>query len=189
MKLSDLKPAPYNPRTMTPEAFAGLGVSIEQFGDLSGIVFNRRTMRLVAGHQRVKALREKYGDIEFNADGELITPNGNVFAWRVVDWDEPIEKAANVAANSRLLAGAFDASLDTLLAELDGQVPFFEDLRLNELLEDLGTSKTDRPETDTDPKLSGLVYRIVVTCTDEKHQLELMERFKEQGITCSPLIS
>jgi hypothetical protein len=42
MLLTDLLPAGYNPRKMTPAAMAGLKASLAKFGELGGIVFNRR---------------------------------------------------------------------------------------------------------------------------------------------------
>ena len=56
MKLTDLKSAGYNPRTITDEQLGWLKKSLEEFGDLSGIVFNRRTGNTVGGHQRLKCL-------------------------------------------------------------------------------------------------------------------------------------
>ena len=38
MKISDLKPAPYNPRKIDTEALVGLGRSLAEFGDISGLV-------------------------------------------------------------------------------------------------------------------------------------------------------
>ena len=40
---------PRNPRMITDKAARGLGFSLAEFGDLSGIVFNLRTQQLVAG--------------------------------------------------------------------------------------------------------------------------------------------
>lgn len=56
LKLSDLKPAEYNPRKISADQLKNLKKSIEEFGDLSGIVFNRRTGNVVGGHQRLKCV-------------------------------------------------------------------------------------------------------------------------------------
>jgi hypothetical protein len=40
MKTSDLKPSQKNSRTISKKALTGLGFSLEEFGDLSRIVFN-----------------------------------------------------------------------------------------------------------------------------------------------------
>ena len=105
--LDDLRPAAYNPRKIDAESLAGLGVSLREFGDISGLVWNSRTGNLVAGHQRLAALKAEYGD-ELAMDGEaVVAPTGERFPVRVVDWDEKTEKAANVAANNPHIAGEF----------------------------------------------------------------------------------
>ncbi len=138
MKISDLKAAPYNPRVITEEALSALTTSIGEFGDISGIVWNSRTGNLVAGHQRLAALHKSYGDglrIDGNA---LLTPSGERFPIRVVDWPEEREKAANLAANSPFLAGSFDpGGLEAVLADLtaaEGLGDLLDGLRLDELL-------------------------------------------------------
>jgi ParB-like chromosome segregation protein Spo0J len=56
--LSELIPAPYNPRAISPEALAGLRGSVERFGLVEPVVWNRRTGRVVGGHQRLKVLQQ-----------------------------------------------------------------------------------------------------------------------------------
>lgn len=134
-KLSDLKAAGYNPRRISDEALKGLGYSLKEFGDLSGIVFNTRTGNLVAGHQRVKALQAQYGDLAI-AKG-YIHANGDRFAVRLVDWPKEKEQAANVAANSPTIQGEFTEDLQTLLNSIQVDLPEvfaelnFEDLKIN----------------------------------------------------------
>ncbi len=141
MKLSDLKEAPYNPRQISDEALNGLKISLDRFGDLSGITFNTRTGHLVAGHQRIKALREEYGDIEF--DGEkIVTPDGKEFRVRFVDWDESKEKAANIAANSETITGEFTDDVQGLLEEIR--------LSMDDLYDGLHFDKIEIPEVDFD---------------------------------------
>ena len=126
---SDLKPAPYNPRRISPDALAGLGQSVESFGDLSGIVWNRRTGFLVCGHQRIEALRQR--GAEWTEGGFEL--NDERFPVRVVDWDETTERAANVTANNPYIAGEFDDGLAAILESLSSELPDFDDLRLDEL--------------------------------------------------------
>lgn len=52
MKVKNLKANPENPRTITDAKLLQLKRSMERFGDLSGIVFNRRSGNLGGGHQR-----------------------------------------------------------------------------------------------------------------------------------------
>lgn len=138
LSIADLRAAPYNPRRISPEALAGLKTSIVNFGDLSGITHNRATGNLVCGHQRLDSLKALHG-AKIRIEGEppvIVCPDGARFPIRVVDWDLATEKAANVAANSPLIAGEFDgAALESLLAETKAwDAGLFEDLRMDKLM-------------------------------------------------------
>jgi hypothetical protein len=142
VKVSDLRAAPYNPRTISAEALQALQVSLGEFGDVSGIVWNRRTKHLVAGHQRLDALKKKHGDKLTIKDGALVAPGGVRFPIRVVNWPLEKEQAANLAANSPFLGGSFDpGGLEQVLRDLngaDGLGSLVGDLRLAELLPGVG---------------------------------------------------
>jgi DNA modification methylase len=154
VSVSDLVPAPYNPRTISKEARAGLRASLEAFGDISGIVWNARSGHLVAGHQRVNELRSMHGGAMRIDNGALVVPGGERFAIRTVDWDEMTEKAANLAANNPHTAGDFDASVAALLAEVEASdADLFRSLRLDEictLADDPASGETD-PDDVPDP--------------------------------------
>ena len=47
--------APYNPRTISEHDLVALGHSMTTFGVVEPVVVNRRTGRIVGGHQRVAA--------------------------------------------------------------------------------------------------------------------------------------
>lgn len=113
MKLSDLKAAPYNPRRISAPAQRGLRKSLEEFGDLSGIVWNRKTGHLVAGHQRVEQLRAAGAKVK----GAEVVLGDRSFPVRVVSWGPRREKAANLAANNAALAGEFVPDLMPSLVE------------------------------------------------------------------------
>jgi hypothetical protein len=140
MKLGELLPAEYNPRKISDRAMKGLRASLERFGELGGIVWNRRTGRLVGGHQRVKALAALGV-----ADAEV----------RVVDIDATEEKAANLALNHPGIGGEWDeALLSAVLADVQRELPTaFEELQLGDLwaeAEDVAldgaTDEDDAPE-------------------------------------------
>ena len=76
LKLSDLQPAPRNPRTITDAALSGLTASLSEFGDLSGIVWNQTSGHLVCGHQRFKALQAEHGDGLTVKANKIVTPAG-----------------------------------------------------------------------------------------------------------------
>ena len=125
MKVKDLKPAGYNPRKISKKQLEMLAKSLREFGDLSGVVFNVRTGRLVGGHQRVKELDpswqiEKQEHVDATgtiAVGHIEAPWGRL-SYREVDWEERKEAAANIAANKH--GGEWDIpKLKDLIVELD----------------------------------------------------------------------
>jgi DNA modification methylase len=92
-----------NPRLISDHDLAALRRSLRQFGTVVPVVVNRRTGRIVGGHQRVKA-----------AQAEGIERLPVVY----VDLDEPAEKQLNLALNR--IGGEFDtAAVASLLAELE----------------------------------------------------------------------
>lgn len=116
MQIEDLSPNPGNPRTITDAKLSALKKALEEFGDLGGFVFNRKTKQLVGGHQRAKlfdrdaeiVIEHKYkkpsrtGTV---AEGYAVL-NGERFKYREVSWDVQREHAANIAANKG--AGEWD---------------------------------------------------------------------------------
>lgn len=129
MNLKDIKANPKNPRTASDDKLALLKKSLAEFGDLSGIVYNRRTKHLIGGHQRKDVLppgskiflTKKYAKatkVGTVAEGH-VDVDGERFAFRVVHWDPVKEKAANIAANK----GAGEWDMDQLgewMRELEG---------------------------------------------------------------------
>src|SRR2546428_14123583 len=96
--------APYNPRTISDHDLEALRRSLRFFGTVEPIVVNRRSGRIVGGHQRVKAAQ---------AEGFEKLPVC------YVDLDDPSEKQLNLALDrihgewgedmpERLLAGVKD---------------------------------------------------------------------------------
>lgn len=190
----DLTPAPYNPRRITDEKLAALGRSMARFGDLSGIVFNRRTGRVVGGHQRLKHLppdavvtiTERLG--RANEQGTValgyVDWHGERWSYREVDWAEEDEKAANIAANKH--GGEWDMpQLADLIAELDAGGYAIELLGFDEQeLQRLLSSIPDGSEDGAAPALGDVVYQVVVTCRDEVQQAELCAELEEKGYEC-----
>jgi hypothetical protein len=117
MKIEDLKPAPYNPRKIDEASLRGLGKSIEKFGDISGIVWNKKSGHLVCGHQRLEALKKQYPDLKI--EDNVILAGDKKFLIRIVEWDSKTEKLANIAANNSYISGTFDfVKLDEIIQEL-----------------------------------------------------------------------
>ncbi|HEY5590672.1 MAG TPA: ParB N-terminal domain-containing protein [Paludibacter sp.] len=57
-KISELKAAPYNPRKASPKQEENLKRSLEKFGIVEPIVFNKQTGHIVGGHFRVRELKK-----------------------------------------------------------------------------------------------------------------------------------
>jgi len=106
-KISQLLPADYNPRKdLKPgdAEYDKLKRSLDQFGYVDPIIWNKDTGRVVGGHQRLKVLKDE--GIE---EVECV----------VVDLDEEHEKALNIALNK--ISGEWDKDkLALLITDLQG---------------------------------------------------------------------
>lgn len=162
-----IKPAPYNPRKISESGFRYLKNSVEKFGDISGITWNKRTGRLITGHQRWTVLNEKFSDLYLEHLSEdrhrvMSLAHGYVgYIMRVVDWDEITEKAANVTANNNNIGGEFQidilADLNAQLKEFDSEL--HQSLGLEELEKDLkliDKMKEEKPPEDFDEHTSAI---------------------------------
>lgn len=131
--LGDLRDDPGNPRKdRGGDSLERFAKAMATFGDLSGIVYNRRLGLLVGGHRRKGRLplgskivrTEEFKEpteIGTVAVGYVLAPDGERWSYREVEWDEPTHKAANVAANNPSIQGEFEFSaLADVVAELEG---------------------------------------------------------------------
>ena len=135
-KLTELKPAPYNPRQSNAEQEKQLKSSLEKFGVVEPIIFNKQTGYIVGGHFRIRELKKLgYKEIEcvivdLNEADEKelnIRLNANTGSW---DWDE--------------LANNWDSEL---LSDWGLEIPGFEPTIL-EAEEDDFTAPEGGIETD-----------------------------------------
>lgn len=191
---------PDNPRQISGRALGGLQTAIQTFGDLSGIVFNRRSECLVAGHQRLKALRlagAKEWVIESETAGYIVHPaTGARFGIRIVDWDEVTERAANLVANNPMIQGEYTDEAIGQIHGLAGVLPEFDELALADLASKLEqelrkAEKELKEDLDAAEDESGAVtedFLVVVECRSEDHQREMIERLLAEGLKCRALI-
>jgi DNA modification methylase len=136
--LTTLAPDPDNPREMSEEARAGLGVSMETFGEL-GMVFNDRTGQWVSGHQRYERLLAAGAKecVRTGDEGYVEHPKtGERFRVRFVDWDETKQRMANLVANNPHIGGDFTENAVAQLKEMEGEDGFV-DMGLDDLEKDL----------------------------------------------------
>jgi len=143
-KISDLHPAPYNPRVSihdNPVLYKKLKKSLDRFGVVEPIVWNRRTGYVVGGHQRLELLKER-------GDTEVVVS--------VVDLSENDEKSLNIALNK--IGGDWDiGKLDMLFEDLqketkDLDITGFDDKEINDILDQFREPKEEVFEPPKEPK-------------------------------------
>ncbi|APB37967.1 site-specific DNA-methyltransferase [Heyndrickxia coagulans] len=143
--ITQINPAEYNPRIDLkpgdPE-YDKLKKSIEEFGYVDPLIWNKRTGNLVGGHQRFKILKSN-GITEVDVS--------------VVDLDIDKEKALNLALNK--ISGGWDESkLATLLQELDES--------------DIGIELTGFDESEFDELIDSLESQLPVEAEDDDFNIE-----------------
>ena len=143
--IADVTPAGYNPRrelTSRDLEYQQLRASIEEFGLVEPLVWNRRTATLVGGHQRLAVLYDL--DIEEVPVVE-------------VDLDERQERELNLALNKivgrwdeHALAGVLESILD---AEMDLTATGFTEYEAQDILLAAELADADLADlTDSQPK-------------------------------------
>lgn len=145
MKAENLLPADYNPRKdLKPgdEEYEKLKRSIEQFGYVEPVIWNRTTGRVVGGHQRLKVL------IDMGIDEVDCV---------VVEMDENKEKALNVALNK--ISGEWDKDkLALLISDLqaedfDVSLTGFDAAEIDDLFKDTIQDKIKDDDFDVSAEL------------------------------------
>lgn len=141
IKITDLKPAEYNPRRISDEDYQKLKNSISTFGLVDPIIVNLKNMHIVGGHQRYDVLLEEHMlDNDFLAELPMIKLGDVGFVFTDTNLsiaDDDHEKALNLALNK--ISGEWDEQkLQPLLEELelspiDIQLTGFSEPELEEL--------------------------------------------------------
>jgi len=139
--------------------------SLEEFGDLGGIVYNRQTKQLIGGHQRVSILREDpTAEVVITDEQQetgYVALRGGVarFSYRVVDWPPEKEKLAMVAANKQ--GGEWDVSaLQSLLLDVtDHDLVGFSEDEWNKLFPAPEIDLDPPPAPDPDDENQGIAHK------------------------------
>ena len=163
IKVSDIKLADYNPRTMRADEFEGLKASLKEFGQTENFIVNK-DMTLISGHRRLEA---------------AIALGWKTVECNVIDVDKKTEKKLNVVMNNRSIQGSFD---DLKLAEILEELKFddnYTDLRLD-TLEPLDLSSVEIDETtmtSVDEYRDRTIKQISFAFTYSEYE-ELMEKLE-----------
>ena len=140
IEMSKLNPAKYNPRKdLKPEdaEYKKLKRSLEQFGYIEPIVWNKRTGNIISGHQRYKILKDMN-----RKEADCV----------VVDFDDKNEKALNLALNK--IRGQWDEDkLSMLINELDTDafdvsITGFDETEIEELLNSFYSKESVQDDFD-----------------------------------------
>ena len=164
IKVERLLPADYNPRKdLKPgdAEYEKLKRSIEQFGYVEPVIWNKTTGRVVGGHQRLKVLLDM-GITEV----ECV----------VVEMDEEKEKALNIALNK--ISGEWDKDkLALLISDLQGtdfdvSLTGFEPAEIDALFKDTLKDGVKEDDFDVDAELQKpTVTRLGDVWTLGRHRL------------------
>ncbi|MDR0266055.1 MAG: ParB N-terminal domain-containing protein [Sphingobacterium sp.] len=140
---SQIEPAKYNPRKISEEAKKKLKANIKRMGVMGGIVWNKRSGRLVGGHQKLMILDElqKY-DRETNENDYTIRVEA-------VDLTDQEEIEQNIFLNNKNAQGEFDNDiLSTLLNDIEVKNTGLDDFDLNLLGFELPSFEIDEVEPE-----------------------------------------
>ncbi len=183
LPVSELEPAPYNPRSIDDRALAGLQTSLSEFGLLQDIVVNKRgdKYRVIGGHQRLRAM-EQIGEVE----AECI----------VVEVDDKTERAINLSLNNPAIQGRWTIDLDAMLREQKAEnAALYKELRMGELEAEAEAMLKELEEKDDGPQEAppqlgtGLMYSVIVDFDNEQAQIAIMEELEGRGMKCRLLIT
>lgn len=123
VKLADVKQRPDNPRSISESALDGLRSSLNRFGYVEPIVWNKQTGHIVGGHQRYFVLAES-GVTE----AKMV----------VVDMTLEEELAANLTLNNPEIEGEWsDEAIDLLHQVETNDTELFNSLNMDSLRESL----------------------------------------------------
>lgn len=167
-KIRDMDRAAYNPRIeLIPgdTEYENLRRSITTYGMLIPVIWNKRTNRVVGGHQRLTVL-ENEGEAEADVS--------------VVDLDETQEKQLNIALN-KIEGGWDDEKLAELLMELgeDAILTGFTQQEIDSLTNDID-SLIDGDTVDEELKAIEELFNVSLTF-DKADQEELKAYVKDYG--------
>lgn len=167
-KIRDMERAAYNPRIeLIPgdTEYENLRRSITTYGLIIPVIWNKRTNRVVGGHQRLTVL-ENEGETEVDVS--------------VVDLDETQEKQLNIALN-KVEGGWDEEKLANLLTELgeDATLTGFTQAEIDSLTNDID-SLIDGDTVDEELKAFEELFNVSLTF-DKADQEDLKAYVKDFG--------
>lgn len=181
LKITDLKPAKYNPRKISNEDYNKLSRSINEYGLVDPIIINLNNKHIIGGHQRYDVLMDEY--IAGNSDYEelQLIKNGDI-GWvftneELILDDINHEKALNITLNSvqgewnfeKLEELFHDLSAEGFNLELTG----WDKNQIRELSKDIDLNNFNMEEIDLEESL-----------TEEENTKEISHSKNRKELTC-----
>lgn len=173
---SQMNPAEYNPRKITPEARKLLKENLKRVGLLGGIIWNEDTGNIVSGHQRISIMDEvnRYNS-ETNEHDYPVTVS-------VVHFDDKTEKEQLLFANNRNAQGEYDDDmLRKMLTGIDFNYAGFDDFDMEVL------GLTDTPDltnaySDTqwrESQITGTGFEAAEDAVVDEEKAKMSQEFKD----------
>jgi ParB-like chromosome segregation protein Spo0J len=187
LPLDKLVPYANNARRHSASQIRKVRASLAQFGWTNPIL--HADGQLIAGHARLEAA------LGMRRDREPIAHHANSNVAPAIDLSHiPTElRRAYILADNRIAEDSeWDRDMlrseltDLLATPLPLEITGFD---LDQIRDAMFPEVTKRDEAASQRKLdAGLSYQIVVECTDENHQAELLEELRERDLKCRPVI-
>lgn len=181
IKITDLKPARYNPRKISNEDYNKLSNSINEYGLVDPIIINLNNYNIIGGNQRYDVLLSEHiaGNTDYNE--LLLIKNGDI-GWVFPDNELEVkdlnhEKSLNIMLNS--VGGEFDPEkLTNLFNELsieglDLSLTGWDKNEIRELSKDIDLSTFGQEEIDLEESLA-----------EEENTKEVSHSKNRKEITC-----
>jgi ParB-like chromosome segregation protein Spo0J len=171
---------------------------------VASLVPNARNARLHTETQieQIAASIKEWGwtiPVLIDENGGIIAGHGRVLAAALLEietvpamvargWSKAKKRAYMLADNKLALNSRWDQDLlkleidDLKKAGIDCGLIGFSETEIDSILGNV-------EQTTGKPQMQGLEYRLVVDCTSEGHQAELLQRLEGEGLKCRPLIS
>ena len=153
IKFNNVHPMPDNPRIIDDVALKGLQASLERFGYVEPIVWNKTTGHIIGGHQRFKVLVSKGFD-----EAPMV----------VVEISPEEEMSANLTLNNPEIEGEFNPEALKLLQSVRGaDSELFGSLRLDDLTNTLAKrfrEGGDKEFVNQEVDVDGLVKNCDARC-------------------------
>ena len=193
--LAELTQADRNPKLHEVDK---ISASLDAHGVVDVITLDERTGTLISGHGRRKALVAAREQNPHDPPEGVLLIDGVwqvpvVRGWQSID--DAHADAALITMNELTIQGGWEVvELSTMLTELAASdhdlftTTGYTDDRLDTLMASLDDSDPDMPSGGTEPQLGDTQYKVIISCTDESHQAEILELAAASGWDASALM-